>query len=58
MKAIAISVLSLALTGCTDWLEGAAKLTAASHDVTWPGAILVVGVCASLAWVLGKVFGS
>lgn len=49
MKAVAISVSALALTGCTDWLEGAAKLTAASHDVTRPGAFLVVGVCASLA---------
>ncbi len=57
MKAIAISVSAPALTGCTEWLEGAAKLTSARANVTWPGSFLVVGVCASLAWVLVKLFG-
>jgi hypothetical protein len=56
MKIVAV-VSVLSLTGCTEWLEGAAHLAKESSGISWPGAFLVVGVCAALAWTLGKVFG-
>jgi hypothetical protein len=52
MKKLLVCVSALLLTGCSEWLEGAAKLTAATAGVTWPGAFLVVGVCLALAWAL------
>lgn len=54
MKTVTV-VSALALTGCTSWLEGAAKLTSATAGVTWPGAFTVVGVCAALAYVIRGV---
>lgn len=55
MKTFCASVSALVLTGCTEWLNGAANLAAKSQGTTWPAAFLVVGVCASLAYVLGRL---
>jgi hypothetical protein len=55
---VSACVIGASITGCSEWMRGAADLAQASHGITWPGAFLVVGVCASLAWVLGKLFRS
>lgn len=55
MKTLAV-VSALSLTGCSDFLNSAANLADKSHGVTWPGAFLVVGVCASLAYMLRGFF--
>lgn len=56
MRTLLVSTSALTLTGCSEFLNGAANLAEKSHGVTWPGAFLVVGVCASLAYVTGKFF--
>lgn len=56
MKTLLVSTSALALTGCEGFLNGAANLAKESHGISWPGSFLVVGVCASLAYVLGKFF--
>lgn len=45
----------MALSGCSEWLNGAANLADKTRGISWPGAFVVVGVVACLAYVLGKL---
>ena len=46
---------AVALISCESFVNSVANLAEKSHGATWPGAFLVVGVCASIAWIVGKL---